>query len=42
MGLIRANAHKTQLKSKNIIPSSGYDKIASMVIAKQPPKTPEK
>ena len=32
----RPYANKTQLKSKNIIPSGVYDKIASMIIAKQP------
>ena len=37
----RPYANKTQLKSKDIIPSSVYDKIANLVIAKQPPKTPK-
>ncbi len=34
----RPYANKTQLKSSNIIPASVYDKIASLIIAKQPPK----
>lgn len=35
----RPYANKSQLKSKNIIPASLYDKISGMIIAKQPPKT---
>jgi competence protein ComEA len=34
----RPYANKSQLKSNNIIPASVYDKIASLIIAKQPPK----
>ena len=35
----RPYANKSQLKSSNIIPANVYDKISSLIIAKQPPKT---
>ena len=37
----RPYAMKTQLKSRGILPGATYDKIAALIIAKQPAKAPK-